>query len=542
MNFAVLFIFVDYIFLCYNCLGGDNVAVSGNKGKFSERLKRIAWFKRRKKNDENSGETFNFIRRVLLIPVSLVENKILNSNKKNVANKKNNINNNTVLEFDQEQQNNEKLNDKANIFNVQLTNSLNKDVDLRKLDKNKRILKVNNVKAIDTSLKDKIDLIKNDIFLKKEGLSEKIVVNSRTEPKEKLEKEIINLIKKRLVKCINEYEVLQSDLYVLKEIFNDDLYYQKCIENINEIKRLLSKINDLKSKYDYLKDNVDFEYLLSIDDDTLSDKIISLKDMLQTNRIDGVVKDYKLLEEYKYLYLKVDKLQEDALLYEEKKNEKVKEIESRDVDFEKLKEKLFDASFGDEKYKIFLRNQDNLLNSISKNVDKIDSREVVDYSFHGFGKLIKSSFKLLGLFMLSPFKGTFPHIATQTAITKGEIKKLSSSFGYDEKKYTEYFAYNYADEINKCINDIDYTSNLVNGTLEDIIRLKKDYVSKFKKYQDKFPEYQSAIKKINKIENSVISSKLKLDIIKAKMIEKEKINNKKMAKILSLNSNSKNNA
>ena len=72
----------------------------------------------------------------------------------------------------------------------------------------------------------------------------KKVVNKASE-KEKLEKEIINLVKKKLIKLMNEYDILNSDLYVLEELLNDDVYYKKCKENVEEIKKLLTKINPL---------------------------------------------------------------------------------------------------------------------------------------------------------------------------------------------------------------------------------------------------------------------------------------------------------
>lgn len=506
---------------------------TGNKGKFSERLKKIARFKRMKKNNSSynidDGANLNFFRRILLVPVALVQNTILNSieNKKKNNKTKDVDKKITVKNIETKKEEFTEIVEK-NIVNY----SINNDVNLHKLDKNTRKLKVNKVKDIDTSFMAKVFLLKNRVSSFEE-------VNELCNDKEKLEKEIINLIKKRLVKCINEYEILQSDLFILKETLNDDVYYNKCLENIKEIKKLLSKVNSLKDKYDYLKDNYDFEYLLEIDDDTLTDKIIDLKNLLNTNRVPDLVKDYKLLDEYKYLYLKVDKLQEEAILYEEKKNDKIKELKNRDVDFEKLKKKISDKSLNDDKYKDYLNSQNSKLKNLFTDVSKIESREVIDYSVKGFGDLLKSSFKYLGLLMLSPLKGTFPGIAKQTAFTKGEIKRLRSSLTIDEKRYNEYFAYDYSDELRRCINDIDYTSESINSTLVDIINLKKEYTSKFKGYQDKFPEYASAIKKINKIENSIIGSKIKLDMVKTKMLEKEKINNNKMIKIRILNDQNK---
>lgn len=501
---------------------------TGNKGKFSERLKRILLFRRRKNMnlvDEPSYKN-SFIRRVFLTPIAMIENSFINKIKKE---NKSNIDKKVVKEkevvVDKNNENNKDFSNKELEFF-----SIVKDVNLRNQDTKQRKMKVNKIKSIDTSLKSKIMLLKNN--------------NIPTDTKdvleiEKLEKDIINIIKKRLVKNINEYEILQSDLFVLKELLNDDEYYEKCVQNVKEIKKLLSKINSLKEKYDYLKDNVDFEYLLEIDDDTLVEKIVSLKNKLETNRIASVVKDYKLLEEYKYLYLKIDKLHDEAILYEEKKNEKVNELKVRNVDFDKMKDKLFDISLNNDSFSNFLQEQDNISKNISNVVGNIDSRELVEYSVNGMGDLLKNSFKYLGLLMLSPLKGTFPGIARQTAITKGEVKRLRNELSVDERRYKQYYAYDYDNEIRKSICNIDYTSDSINDTLKEIVELKKDYSSKFKNHESKYPEYQDAIRKINKIENSIVNCKIKLEMVREKMIINEKINRDKMVKVLTLNKDNK---
>ena len=173
---------------------------TGNKGKFSERLKKIARFKRMKKNNSSDniddGANLNFFRRILLVPVALVQNTILNS----IENKKKNNKTKDVDKKITVKNVETKKEEFTEIVEKNIVNySINNDVNLHKLDKNTRKLKVNKVKDIDTSFMSKVFLLKNRVSSFEE-------VNELCNDKEKLEKEIINLIKKRLVKCINEYQ------------------------------------------------------------------------------------------------------------------------------------------------------------------------------------------------------------------------------------------------------------------------------------------------------------------------------------------------
>ena len=152
----------------------------------------------------------------------------------------------------------------------------------------------------------------------KNELTHKLIDNNVE--KVKLQKEIIDLIKKNLINNINELEMLQSELYILNQLENGEIYLNECQQDIKEIKKLLSKVKSLKEKYDYLKDNIDFEYMLEYDDNLLIDKILELKEICSREDIKNTIDDYKILDEYKYLYLKIDKLQEDMIKMEKYKD------------------------------------------------------------------------------------------------------------------------------------------------------------------------------------------------------------------------------
>lgn len=520
----------------------DDICGNGNssRSRFKDRLLNIRKERRvvrkyRNKDDDRltiKDVGMNIFKLILVIP-SVVYNHIIDSFKdiKNGHNNSKELNNKDCSKKEKDD-----INDN-HIFEQQYDGlDTSKDVLSTNIGEIRR-LKVNKIKDIDVSLlkknKDFIldnykfnDDVYNDVFIKEIDIK-----------KEELKKEILDLIKKKLVRNINELEILQSDLYVLKQLNNGEIYLDECQENINEIKSLLSKVSSLKEKYDYLRDTVDFEYMLEYDDDLLIDKILELKDICSRNDIRNVIDDYKILDEYKYLYLKIDKLQDDMFKYEEYKNNKVEELRQRDIDFDKMKSDLYDLDGEKERYDIFVRQQELLLKDLNDKVSKIDSYEKVTYRLKGFNQLLGNSFKYLGLLLVNPLKGFVPSIAVQTITTKNMIKNLYNNLEWEEERKTVYEAIDYSMSINSMINDLDNMSLMINSTLEDIIVMKAKYVKEFSQYDNSFSEYKDAIRKIEEIENVLLGNKIKVEMIQRKMIEKEKENESKLKMVKKLNTN-----
>ena len=98
-----------------------------------------------------------------------------------------------------------------------------------------------------------------------------------------------------------------------------------------------------------------------------------------------------------------------------------------------------------------------------------------------------------------------------------------------------YDSIDYSFTISNAINDLDYTTSLVDSTLEEIVLLKDKYKKDFDKYSLDISSYKDTIKKLNKIENAVLGSKVKIETMKVKMKEKEIVNNKKMKMVKKLN-------
>ena len=201
---------------------------------------------------------------------------------------------------------------------------------------------------------------------------------------------------------------------------------------------------------------------------------------------------------------------------------------------------MYNVDRTNEEYNSFVKNQNEFLNDLDNKIAKIDSYEEVNYKLKGFNQFLFNSFKYVGLLMLSPLKGVIPSIATETLITKNVVGNLYNNMEWEENRRRVYSAIDYSGIINGAINDLDYTSRIVDGTLEDIVNLKIKYNEEFKKYQGDFLEYEEVIRKINDMENKILGNKIKIEIMRKKMLEKEKQNSKKLELVKELNNKNQN--
>ena len=485
------------------------MATNGHRGRFSDRLRLIKLRKRKRDLDEvDMRAYFNIVKVMAAIPLMIYDNIIDKDNLKV---------------------------DKSSLEKLDL-NNLFKDTDDGEniVDLNKEVY-VNNKKS-NVSFKNK-SVEKNET-LKSNSFNNVSKETSRNEVN-RLEKKIIDRIKKNLIITVNELEILRNDLYILSEINNDTVELEKCEKNLREIKQLLHKVDALKNKYDYLRDNYDFEYILELDDRPLIDDIIELKKIASGDEQKMLVEDYKLLDVYKYLYLKIDALQDNMSEYEDYKNKQVLELKDRNIDFNEFKTRAYNVELEKEKYDLFIKEQMDMMDMLNKNMNKISSTETVDYHLKGFGQLLINSFKYFSLLMLSPLRGMIPSIVRETVTTKNIISNLYHNLVWEEKRYRVYETVDYGNKIMEAINSVDNASRIVDETLEDIVNLKIQYNQQFKRYQGDINEYRDVIGKLNNMENKIMGNKIKMEIIKRQMKEQEKINQQKLLMIRKLNEDEK---
>lgn len=519
---------------------------NGHKGKFIERILNIRKQKFKSKKMEDIDEESkvitigrNFFKVILALP-SVIYANVLSDKDKNYNNEdkkqKDILSRSSVLDKNTVDVRGVVIKNKKVISNYE-KNMSTKSYDINYTALNKK----SNSSYRNVSLSKNRQVSKKNSGFSSLKKRKKTNINEETSLKKiELQKDIIKLIKNKLVKNINELEILQSELYILNQLDQGDIYLDECLQDIKEVKKLLSKVKALKEKYDYLKDNVDFENVFEYDDGSLMDKIIELKEICSICDIHKTIDDYKILEEYKYLYLKIDKLQDDIIKLDEYKSNKEKELKERDIDFSQFKDNLFNADLENDKYNNFVKEQEVLINELENSISHIDSYEAVTYRLKGFNKLLGNSFKFLGLLLVNPLKGLIPGIATQTIITKNVIGNLYHNLHWEENRRMVYESIDYSATLNMAISNLNNTGALIDSTLEDITSLKREYQEKFSKYSSSFSDYREALKKLNKIENAVLGSKIKVNIMMNKMKENQKKNDNKLKIVKRLNNKENN--
>ena len=479
------------------------------KSMFSDRIKLIAKFKRKKnKNSEDDKLEKNtgFFKRIILVPLMLFGKGIEDLTKTTDKDKSNNI---TFNDKDNKSFNDKKMleDDRTKKINIQS----------KKINVSQSKIKRNNY-----------DDSKNKSFYNFN------YVSSLTDIEE-LKKDILIGIRKNFIDEINKLEVLNSELYVLSKFDMDSSLLQECNDYLKKVKQLLDKLNKLNKQYNIYKENYYFENILDMDDKNLLDKILLFGELCNLEDRRNLVKDYKVLDTYKYLYSILEEVKEQCALLEEKSEEKIKELEDANIDFKKYQNDIFNKENIVSRCEFIYSKQEELLKEISSKVGNISSYESVRYNLSGFGSLLLNGIKLIGLFALSPFKGLFPSISLQTSLTKKTVSNLRKSIASSKRTEIVYTADDYIDKLNYSINEMDDMYKYISSTISDIDSLRDEYISKFSLYKEQLPNYNYYLKKINTLRKVMVNNQAKIVFLNKKMKENKKVNEKTLIRVKKLN-------
>lgn len=521
------------------------MSTNGNKGRFSERLSkmrrdriRIRKYGRMEELEEElikKKQKKAVLVKSVIIPVAIVTGAFTSSDKKHEVEKKVEIINDNEMTLTPASQRAIRKGS-TNIRKQVLVDGENAEVldldisfVLEDKDKDKNVTSVNKV-GVDAELT-------NNSYHDEKSFQNDDNTDSSIIERQKLEKAILDLFKKRFIKNINELELLQSDLYILSQIDNNDIEYQKCLENIKTVRIILNKIRDLKENYDFLKDNYDFEYLLELNDNSLIDKIIELREMCSKDQLDDVIEEYKLLDEYQYLYTKIDELEKETVKFEDYKDKKVEELKERDIKFEDFKNNVVNLDKINNSYVRFVDEQNEFLKDLEEKIANIDSYEQVELHLKGFDRLLNNTFKYMALLLVSPLKGLLPSVATEMLITRNTIKNLRNNLKWEETRKMVYTAIDYDSSIRYAIANVEDVSGLVDNALDDVVRLKREFNDRFSQYSSELPEYKAVIKKLNKMENAIAGNRVKLNVTMDKLKHDKMVNENKLKRVKKLNDN-----
>ena len=550
---------------------------TGNRGKFSERIKKIAFDKRNGKKyaiDKNGS-----FKRILLFPLMLLDKKIheekVSTNKdtsynndvsfkddnvsyispkkrvflnNNDFNRQINIKKNNdmlsakkiVREYKSITANKEKISsankginlkkDKPiNIFGTSVI--VNKAINKKKEDVNRSILVNGYNKNNDNEI-----LSKKNINLDKEKLyTEKNIL--KQEKLDILSGKIITDISKYLVKNINTLEIVESDLYVLSKFDGNKESLDKCREYIIKLKALQNKLDKIRKDFNILKENVDFDNLLDISDGILLDKLIEFRNSVDKDIALSTAKNYKLLEEYKYLYARIDKVVNETNKLEVEIINRKDDLEQAGINFTDFQNKVYAIDKIETTTEKMLQKQDDILANLSSKVSDISVTKKIERIYKGFGALLFNSLKLYGLYMLTPFKNSIPGIAMATAVTKKTVDNLLKAAHVEEKTKYIYHVEDYRSILNSSMNDLSELDRIMTNSLSDIKRVKNEFINKFSSYSSQLPKYSSTLRKLNQMEKQTINNQLKVRLLSERALVKKRENEKALVKVKNLNNN-----
>ena len=323
-------------------------------------------------------------------------------------------------------------------------------------------------------------------------------------------------IKKKINKLSNEYDIIESEAYLIKKYGNDKNLLERATAIKKEIEVLEEKLSKINKNINNIKENILIEPE-SINDEDLVESIIKYKELISDIEESKLPNKIKLFDEYKKLTIKLEELGIKTKNLEEETKTREKELSERDSRYKEAKEKML--------------NLDEINN---RSDDKI---KYTKYKLQGLNNLLSISLKYIGLLSLTPLRGILPGIAAKTYATRKLVGSMYHSLHYEKQEKIVYSFENYNLELNNRICSISTVEENIDLALQDINNLKGEFRNKFLKYN--LPEYSEAYKKIELLEQDVLNSRKKIFLIKNKLVENQKVNKETLTKVRKLNSNSK---
>lgn len=352
-----------------------------------------------------------------------------------------------------------------------------------------------------------------------------------------LNNQIVNKIKKRLVKYLDEIEMLESELCVINTISKDEATIEELNKTKAKVNALINKINSLKEKHKLIKDYVDNELFIDAKDDFLDEDIDYLKQLATSAEIGKNKSTIKKIKEYKLLSLELDVIEAKVKDLNSIKEKKKEELNLRDDNYQKLLNTYINNQTISEQCQKMMAEQEKTLASI--NVNDIEAITNTTARLVGMGEVFRSGLRYIGTVM-NPFKHTKNGIAQSTILAKELVRKAWANVRVEAETKISYQATDYSYEIDRCLNELEYLSSTIDKSLEDITYLKNKYISELIKYQYRVPKIAKTYQDIIRLEKLLLSNKRKTQMMINKTNNLELANKNKLIKVKKLNNQEQN--
>lgn len=347
--------------------------------------------------------------------------------------------------------------------------------------------------------------------------------------------EIILKIKSSFLEKIDELDVLESELFFLKDELDNELQLKKVKEIKKKIDDLIKQVNELIEQYNLYNKNYYIDNVVGIDDNVIVDDIINYREMLDSFQDEKkFVKEYKALDEFRKLYgsLKWVKGETEELV--KANEEKIEKYDIRDKKYDKVKLGVVKVKEIDKDCDYEIEKQNKYFASLMEKVNKIDRHEYSTYKLKGLNDLMGMSLRYIGYMMISPLSGLIPSIGVNTMATRRMIGNIYRNMKFEKVEHVYYEAVNYDSELNQHLCDVNYVDAMLDDTLKDVSKLKEEFMMI---YDSSLPGYADTLKNIMKIEEKVIHNQNKVDIVRKKLKASKKLNENKLVRVRRLNGN-----
>lgn len=348
-----------------------------------------------------------------------------------------------------------------------------------------------------------------------------------------LEKKIYLKLEKELIRLKNECEIIESEEYIINKYEKDQEVYSNALRINKKIDKLLIKLKKIEKDYKLFKDKDLIKEPLFLEDTLLIDDIIEYRESLSKIKTSPINNKLKLLGEYQYLYLNLDKLIDKTEQIKEISNKRVEELSLRDQNYKEAKNKIVNISEIENCTSKIINKNKMYLEELSKKVDKITEEKYIEKKLEGMNGFFTSSLRYIFLLTLTPLSGIFPGIAARTIATRKLLHGMLENMHYKTQEKSLFLADNYLDEINNRIYDIKDLEDNIDSAIEEVQKLKKEFQDEFLAYN--LPEYDKTYKKLELIEANILNNKEKTRIIKEKLIKNKTLNKNTLLKVRKLN-------
>lgn len=365
----------------------------------------------------------------------------------------------------------------------------------------------------------------------KKEISKSENITSKENEKDIIEIKIVEKLKKEIKEKKNELEIIDTNIYILNKITDDEYDKEKLEEEQIKIKEMLNKITSIEEQLKIYTDDKVIDDNLMLDNKDLIDEISNYKQII--NNTISFKKEYSKIEEYLIIVEQIDNINDRCIELDKKKKEQLYKLNISEEEIENIEKKLVleDENINEIEEKI--NESKNIINNLDDKVEEIESETKIIHNYDKLEKLISLELKYLMLMGLSPLKGAIPYIAISAKATKDAIDILRSGSLVSTSQKTEYFAKDYQDIINDSYYKLEEINTDLNSSLSSISNIKEKLNIEI---IENHPKASQLLDKINRVEEMIKDNLNKVEIYKSKMnLYKEK-NYKKLQKVHDLNS------